>query len=68
MTIEAFTQAIKINRYALYVFDYGAPTGFRLAMAHPDDHSYHFHRTAMRMKKDLVMPGARSVNTGPRPR
>lgn len=36
VTIEAFTQALKLNRYALYVFDYGAPTGFRLAMAHPE--------------------------------
>jgi pimeloyl-ACP methyl ester carboxylesterase len=36
LTIEAFTEALKIKRYALYVFDYGAPTGFRLAMAHPD--------------------------------
>src|SRR5215468_7416955 len=36
VTIEAFTQALKIDRYALYVFDYGAPTGFRLAMAHPE--------------------------------
>src|SRR5215813_9669029 len=35
-TIEAFTQALKIDRFALYLFDYGAPTGFRLAMAHPD--------------------------------
>jgi pimeloyl-ACP methyl ester carboxylesterase len=35
-TLNAFTQALKIRRYALYVFDYGAPTGFRLAMAHPD--------------------------------
>jgi pimeloyl-ACP methyl ester carboxylesterase len=35
-TIEAFTQALRIKRYALYVFDYGAPTGFRLAMAHPE--------------------------------
>ena len=35
-TIAAFTEAIKINRYAIYVFDYGAPTGFRLAMAHPE--------------------------------
>ena len=35
-TINAFTQALKIERYAIYVFDYGAPTGFRLAMAHPD--------------------------------
>ena len=36
LTIEAFTQAISLNRYAIYVFDYGAPTGFRLAMAHPE--------------------------------
>jgi pimeloyl-ACP methyl ester carboxylesterase len=36
LTIEAFTRALKIDRYALYVFDYGAPTGFRLAMAHPE--------------------------------
>ena len=36
LTIDAFTNALKLNRYALYVFDYGAPTGFRLAMAHPE--------------------------------
>jgi pimeloyl-ACP methyl ester carboxylesterase len=36
LTVEAYTQALKIDRYAIYVFDYGAPTGFRLAMAHPD--------------------------------
>src|SRR5580704_4409389 len=35
-TVAAFTEAIKIDRYAIYVFDYGAPTGFRLAMAHPE--------------------------------
>jgi pimeloyl-ACP methyl ester carboxylesterase len=35
-TILAFTDALHLNRYALYVFDYGAPTGFRLAMAHPE--------------------------------
>ena len=32
-TMEAFTDALGLNRYAIYVFDYGAPTGFRLAMA-----------------------------------
>jgi pimeloyl-ACP methyl ester carboxylesterase len=36
LTIEAFTQALRIDRYAIYVFDYGAPTGLRLAMAHPE--------------------------------
>src|SRR5258705_7095720 len=35
-TVDAFTEALKIDRYAIYVFDYGAPTGFRLAMAHPE--------------------------------
>jgi pimeloyl-ACP methyl ester carboxylesterase len=36
VTIDAFTQALGLNRYAIYVFDYGAPTGLRLAMAHPE--------------------------------
>jgi pimeloyl-ACP methyl ester carboxylesterase len=35
-TIDAFTGALGLNRYAIYVFDYGAPTGLRLAMAHPE--------------------------------
>jgi pimeloyl-ACP methyl ester carboxylesterase len=35
-TVEAFTDALGLKRYALYVFDYGAPTGFRLAMARPE--------------------------------
>lgn len=35
-TIEAFTEALNLKHYALYVFDYGAPTGLRLAMAHPE--------------------------------
>jgi pimeloyl-ACP methyl ester carboxylesterase len=35
-TMEAFVQALGLERYALYVFDYGAPTGFRLAAAHPE--------------------------------
>ena len=35
-TLEAFTNALGLNLYAIYVFDYGAPTGFRLAMGHPE--------------------------------
>ena len=35
-TVDAFTEALKIDRYAIYVFDYGAPVGLRLAMAHPE--------------------------------
>lgn len=35
-TLEAFVQALGLTQYALYVFDYGAPTGLRLAAAHPE--------------------------------
>jgi pimeloyl-ACP methyl ester carboxylesterase len=35
-TIFALTQALKLTRYAMYVFDYGAPTGFRLALMAPE--------------------------------
>jgi pimeloyl-ACP methyl ester carboxylesterase len=35
-TIDRFTEVVGFDRYALYVFDYGAPTGFRLAIKHPE--------------------------------
>jgi pimeloyl-ACP methyl ester carboxylesterase len=34
--IEGFTEKLKLNRYSLYVMDYGAPVGFRLAAKHPE--------------------------------
>jgi pimeloyl-ACP methyl ester carboxylesterase len=34
--IDRFTEIVGFNRYAVYVFDYGAPIGFRLAARHPD--------------------------------
>src|SRR6204780_1400317 len=34
--IERFTEVIGFDRFAVYVFDYGAPTGFRLAVRRPD--------------------------------
>ncbi len=34
--IERFTEVIGLTRFAIYVFDYGAPTGFRLAVRHPE--------------------------------
>jgi pimeloyl-ACP methyl ester carboxylesterase len=34
--IDRFTEVVGVDRYAVYVFDYGAPTGFRLAVKHPD--------------------------------
>jgi pimeloyl-ACP methyl ester carboxylesterase len=34
--IDRFTEVVGLKRFAIYVFDYGAPTGFRLAVRHPD--------------------------------
>jgi len=34
--IERFTEVIGLVRFAIYVFDYGAPTGFRMAVRHPE--------------------------------
>ena len=34
--IEDFTHTIGLDRFAIYVFDYGAPVGFRLALKHPE--------------------------------
>lgn len=35
-TTLTFVDVLQIKHYALYVFDYGAPIGFRMAMAHPE--------------------------------
>jgi pimeloyl-ACP methyl ester carboxylesterase len=34
--IDRFTEVIGLKRFAVYVFDYGAPTGFRIAAKHPE--------------------------------
>ena len=34
--IDQFTEALELKRYAIYVFDYGAPVGLRLALRHPE--------------------------------
>jgi pimeloyl-ACP methyl ester carboxylesterase len=34
--IDRFTEVIGLKRFAIYIFDYGAPTGLRIAVKHPD--------------------------------
>ena len=34
--IDQFTEIIGLKKFAIYVFDYGAPTGFRIAAKHPE--------------------------------
>jgi pimeloyl-ACP methyl ester carboxylesterase len=34
--ISSFTEVVGFDRFIMYVFDYGAPTGFRIALMHPE--------------------------------
>ncbi|MGB3433974.1 alpha/beta fold hydrolase [Achromobacter sp.] len=36
VSLGAFVDALGLKRYAMFVFDYGAPVGLRLALAHPE--------------------------------
>jgi hypothetical protein len=31
-----FTEVLTLNRFAIYIFDYGSPTGLRMAVEHPE--------------------------------
>ena len=49
--MDGFTAIIGMNRYAVYVFDYGAPVGFRLALEHPERILRSLRRMVMRTRK-----------------
>ena len=40
-TVLAFTDALHLSRYALYIFDYGAPTGYGSRWPSGPDHRHH---------------------------
>lgn len=63
-TILAFTDALHLKHYALYVFDYGAPTGFRLAIARPERVTAIVSQNGNHMKKGSAMPGLPFAATG----
>jgi pimeloyl-ACP methyl ester carboxylesterase len=50
-TIDAFTEGLGLNRFAIYVLDYGAPVGFRLSWRIPNVSPPSFLRTAMPTSK-----------------
>ena len=50
-SIDRFTEIIGLERFAVYVFDYGAPTGFRLATRHPDASRPSSRRTGTPMRR-----------------
>ena len=35
-TMQAFIDQLRLKRFTIYVFDYGAPVGYRLALANPE--------------------------------
>ncbi|CAG9270491.1 hypothetical protein PCAR4_850025 [Paraburkholderia caribensis] len=66
--VESFTDTIALNRYALYVFDYGAPVGFRLAASRPERVSALISQNGMHTRKVSVRAGIRFAPTGKRQR
>jgi pimeloyl-ACP methyl ester carboxylesterase len=64
LTIQAFTDALGLSRYAMYVFDYGAPTGFRLAMARPEQVTAIVSQNGNAYEEGWEMHGPPSVATG----
>lgn len=36
MVVDSFLNTLKVDKFYMYVFDYGAPIGFRIALKHPD--------------------------------
>ncbi len=66
-TMFAFTQALKLTRYAMYVFDYGAPTGFRLALMAPERVTAIVSQNGNAYEKDWEMRGSQFNAIGENP-
>jgi pimeloyl-ACP methyl ester carboxylesterase len=54
-TIAGFVNELSLRRFALYVFDYGAPVGFNLAVANPERISAIIRRTATPTRRASAM-------------
>jgi pimeloyl-ACP methyl ester carboxylesterase len=62
--IDKFTQTIGLDSYAIYVFDYGAPVGLRLALAHPERVTALISQNGNAYEDGLSQVGLRSKSTG----
>jgi pimeloyl-ACP methyl ester carboxylesterase len=62
--IGRFTEAIGLERYAIYVFDYGAPVGLRLALAHPERITAIISQNGNAYEEGLSEGWNQSKNTG----
>jgi pimeloyl-ACP methyl ester carboxylesterase len=62
--IDRFTEVIGFDRFAVYVFDYGAPTGFRLAARHPERIKAIISQNGNAYEEDSARAGVRLRPTG----
>jgi pimeloyl-ACP methyl ester carboxylesterase len=62
-TIAKFTEALGLKSYAIYVFDYGAPVGYRLALRNPERISAIISQNANGYEEGLSPEGWRPVRT-----
>jgi pimeloyl-ACP methyl ester carboxylesterase len=62
--IERFTELVRLDRYSLFVQDYGGPVGFRLAVAHPDRLDALVIQNAVAHEDGLGHSGKRVVISG----
>jgi len=62
--VAGFVDALDLQRYALYVFDYGAPVGFRLAMRYPERVSAIISQNGNAYLEAISVPGRPGRLTG----
>ena len=62
--VRQFADVMGLGKFFLYVFDYGAPIGFRLAKSEPARILASSARTAISIRKDLAKSGRQELNTG----
>ena len=58
-TIDRFLEQRGLKQYSMYIQDYGAPIGFRIATAHPRESKRCWYRTETPMRKALEKPAGR---------
>ncbi len=62
-TMAGFTEALGLSNYAIYVFDYGAPVGYRLALRNPERISAIISQNGNAYEEGLSPEGWQPVRT-----
>lgn len=66
--VDKFTEQIGLTKFAMYVFDYGAPVGYRLAMWHPERITAIVSQNGNMYEGDWARNGRLARRTGQIPR